>query len=118
MDIGIRRDRRTTGSTTTDFTLGVRLYRDRGPVPDDLAIAVKVELIQDGQIRAQWTLLPYDSAYGEPVDWQRVNLADSYSSPDGWTVRVRGSPIDALRDVKRPRCWAGEYTIPLAEFIK
>ena len=35
-----------------------------------------------------------------------------------YTVRVRGDPDSAVADVTRPRCWAGQFTIPLADAIR
>jgi hypothetical protein len=117
MDLGIRKD--VNAATKTNWILGVRVHRDRGPIPSDLAIALRIDLLFEDQPRAGWPLRPYDSMYGDPADWTRINLPEqALSGSPGWTIRVRGDAAAALLDVTRPKCWTGEFTVPVSEFIK
>jgi hypothetical protein len=115
MYLGLHLD--NNASTGTAWMLGIRFYRDKGPVPDDIVIALRVDLLFEGQVRDGWTLAPHDSIYGEPVDWVRINLPEQAMKDPGWTIRVRGDAAAALLDVTRPRCWTGEYSVPVSEFV-
>src|SRR5262249_9448394 len=111
------------GATGTNLMLGARLYRERGPLPRDLAIAVVLELRSEGELVQSWPLFMHDSAFGEPVDWIRINMpSPGWNSDDPgdlahWTVRVRGDPVVALGDFRRDRCWAGEFSCPLTQIL-
>jgi hypothetical protein len=117
----LRRD--SNKNTSTGYMLGARLYRDKGPIPPDVAVGVTVEFRRDGQVMGQWPLVMNDSPYGEPVDWVRINPpSPGWDEEDAsdlarWTVTVRGSAEVALRDLTRDRYWRGEWTVPVDQFM-
>jgi hypothetical protein len=104
-------------------TLGARLYRGRGPVPDDVAVGLTVEFYRDGTMVKSWPLQLCDTAFGEPVDWIRIQPLepgwheDDPSDLARWTVTVKGDPAVALRDFVRPKAWAGAFTMSLKQFL-
>jgi hypothetical protein len=109
--------------TQTKYMLGAQLYRDKGPLPEDLAVGATVQFKRDGQVAAEWPLLMKDSPYGEPVDWSRINAPEPGWNEDDdadmarWTVTVRGNAAVAMRDLTRNKYWDGEWTVPLTEFM-
>lgn len=118
---GVRPDKNAT--TETSHMLGFHLYRKEGPIAPDLGVGMSVDFLYDGETRATFSLCPLESAYGDPVDWLRINAPDPgwiETDPESmarWTVRIRGDANVALRDAKRRRFWGGEYTAPLKDFI-
>jgi hypothetical protein len=102
---------------------GVRLDRDWGPVPSDLAVGVVVELFRDGKKMSGCPLCPLGSMYGAPTGWIRIDGQQAAWNEEDpaemlrWTVRIRRDARTAMHDVERRRCWSGEYTMPLGEFI-
>lgn len=121
--VGLRAD--ANPSTGTDLLLGANLYREQGPVPDDVAVGVTVELLRDDQVMGSWPLLLHDSrfALGHAVDWIRIatpapgwNLKDP-SDAGRWKARVRGDAATALGDLRRSRYWAGEFEVPLQDYL-
>ncbi len=122
LDCSIRSDANI--QTRTGFLIGARLYRDRGPVPEDMAMGLVVDLLRDGEVKLTGSANLRDSPYGEPVDWMRFSAPDpgwgerGGSEIEHWTMRVRGDAGQSLVDFARRRYWAGEYEVPLKEAWK
>ncbi len=122
LDVGFANDPNPPAGI--DMMVGARLFRSRAPILDDVAVGIVVELKRDAEVMKEWVLVMRNSPYGEPVDWIRFkrptpgwNDQDA-AEMDRWTVRVRGDVEAALNDLKRPRYWAGEYTVPLTDLLR
>ena len=102
------------------------------PLVGELAIVAEIELRRDGRTVATLGPVAVDSWSGGISRggscWIELNggrddeLAWDESKPEsvaGWTVRVRGVKDEALaRDVRRSKCWVGEFEVPLAEVLE
>lgn len=99
----------------------VRLHRSRGPVPDDVAIGIIVELVHDDDVVLTSTPSLRDTRFGDPGDGQGRAL-DFGAFGDGgierWKLRIRGDTVQSLIDFDRTRYWAGTYEVPLADALR
>ncbi len=98
------------------------------PLVDELAIVAEIELRRDGRTVATLGPVPVDIWSGGISRggscWVELNeeLVWDESKPEsvaGWTVRVRGVKDESLaRDVRRSRCWVGEFEVGLGEVLE
>lgn len=122
LDVAIVEDQNP--ATGTDFMIGARLFRSREPILSDVAVGLLVELRTDERLIQEWKLALLDNPFGDPVDWIRLRMpVPGWDSRDEvemlrWTVRVRGDADVSLTDLKRAKYWAGEYTVPLRDFLR
>ncbi len=84
-----------------------------------LACSLDIELLHDGTIvEARQTSLPIPGHETLALHHLPRAVARGEQPARGWSVRVRGTSKNVLRDWDATQYWAGVVEVPLADLIR
>jgi hypothetical protein len=111
--IGVGSDPRH--ATCTELTVR------HAPWPSSLSCDFEAELLREGRIvSAQSFVFRSDSSARSGFAWLKglsPQIARGDLPAKGWTLRLRGSPLTALRNWDATHYWAGTLELPLADIV-
>jgi hypothetical protein len=92
-------------------------------VPDDVAIAVSIQIVYDEEIVLHGDIWDAGRWPGKldqflPLRGDTSRLRDATMDDSSWRLIVRGDPIIALRDFDAARYWSGMVEMPLREVMR
>jgi hypothetical protein len=127
-DAAVRRALRITvhlienSESGADLRIESTFSRRAEPLLDRVALGVVAEFLLDGAPAFSRTLDLRISRFDPINTWSGFahpppSWAAAHADLSRWSVRIRGVAAEALRDFRRERYWAGEYTAPLTEFL-
>jgi hypothetical protein len=108
------------GSDPRHVTCAELTVRD-APWPSSLSCDFEVELLREGRVvSAQSFVFRAGGSGRSGLVWLKElspQIARGDLPATGWTLRLRGSPLTALRNWNATHCWAGTLEAPLADVV-
>jgi len=111
-----------TGGGRSPVRFGINWPMTFGPAFNRTAVGACVELLHEGAVARRlnvWWIGGSDITdqqrnYGFEINYENLDLLRTLApDQDGWTLRVRGDPMLALRAGTPKQYWQGEINLPV-----